>query len=691
MGWAFHLSGRNAGSEMVLAPDCANKRVTIVSMAEPRQEAERGNAAELLSIELSLLLPQDRFLPAREIQAQVWTNVIHKHNPDGPSVWKDIPMSFSHVENLSKNQPLPSHLANLATTSASSAAGEAPTHCIAVFRTHLIPTGRGDFGLTCRWKSHRDQQEWQWATRDETENGEISVRIPRNYASSSSWTLGPQSVLIMTKNGLRIPGVTPSTGPGLYLGNHSAASKAKLSGYDAVLSLVSDILDFDEKIADADESPSKNLWDPVKHQKQVEEMKQQLKEFAQLQEENEALSNAEHNRNRSESGTFSIGSMGRSPSYLGISRRSSVSDLGVHLKSNGDHKQAAPEDDDDKSRLSRKTSVTDTMVRPPSTRHVQSKSSFSSLASADIHLEQPEEEEKQDTSLSKSKPASKASAASKQQQQQAVTTAPASTGKKGKNNKSASKEDVAATAPPASKGTDKPNTAMDTATIMGEQAPVTSPVVNSLAVGSTQQTESKKAAAQAHEASDTNDKVPPTSHIEKSTTQERPPNSGRVLSTIADHAQESNAQYRSRMSSTASAAALTALAESEHAPSSSNGHANGTGEATAKTTKKKPFSHKVIALSAGAHRAIADKDLREAIEFLKQELAQDKKVLVHCRDGNGRSGSVVLAYMVSKCQEPRRVTYDDALKEIWKWKCDVYPHQGLRQSIERHADEWRDL
>ncbi|KAG0232787.1 hypothetical protein BGW41_001721 [Actinomortierella wolfii] len=681
------------------------------SLSPPLGSRSNRNAAELLCVELSLLMPQDRFLPAREIQAQVWTNIIYQHNPDGPAVWREIPMSFSHVENLPKNQPLPAHLANEVASNGQSK--DAPEHCIAVFRTHLIPTGRGDFGLTCRWKSHRDQQEWQWATRNESENGEISVRIPRNYASTSSWTLGPQSVLIMTKNGLRTPGVTPSNGPGLYLGNHGAASKAKLSGYDAVLSLVSDILDFDETIPDPDTSSSKNLWDPVKHQKQVQEMKQQLKEFAQRQEEYETMSNGDKTHSRSTSSSaFTFDSFSRSPSYLGLSRRSSVSDMGVHLKSNGEHKVAA-EDEDDGPRLSRKTSVTELIVKPTSGKRLQSKSSTHSIRNTDLDLqEKPNEENEEETPLSRTGPASKTGTETKQQQQQQQqqqgSKATPAGAKKNKHNRSISsvqKGDTAAATSesPASaalsKGTNKAGKATQAVSTIEGQGSVTSPIVKSLEVGSTtQEAASKTAAVQPHEAGDSNDK---TGLDDKKSTVQEPPSSGRVLSTIADHAQESNAQYRSRLSSSSTMAALTALKETtESDEKRSNGSAtgkisndvasNGDG-ATATTKPKKPFSHKVITLSPGAHRPIGDKDLKEAIEFLAKELAQDKKVLVHCRDGNGRSGSVVLAYMVAKCQHPHRITYDDALREVWKWKCDVYPHQGLRQSIEKHADTWRDL
>ncbi|KAF9963616.1 hypothetical protein BGZ70_007295, partial [Mortierella alpina] len=100
----------------------------------------------------------------------------------------------------------------------------------------------------------------------------------------------------------------------------------------------------------------------------------------------------------------------------------------------------------------------------------------------------------------------------------------------------------------------------------------------------------------------------------------------------------------------------------------------------------------VISLPPGAHNKISDAALKEAVEFLKAEVGQGKKVLVHCRDGNGRSGSVATAYIAAQMKEQRQAggysqggggLYDEALKEIWKWKCDVYPHKGLRESLDR--------
>ncbi|KAF9433964.1 hypothetical protein BGZ76_008743 [Entomortierella beljakovae] len=94
----------------------------------------------------------------------------------------------------------------------------------------------------------------------------------------------------------------------------------------------------------------------------------------------------------------------------------------------------------------------------------------------------------------------------------------------------------------------------------------------------------------------------------------------------------------------------------------------------------------MISVAPGSHSIISDAALKEAVSFLQSEIASGKKVLVHCRDGNGRSGSVAVAYIASQFQKDgsgNGNSYDRALNEVWKWKCDVYPHKGLRQSVER--------
>ncbi|MDJ0743749.1 MAG: dual specificity protein phosphatase [Xenococcaceae cyanobacterium MO_167.B27] len=92
------------------------------------------------------------------------------------------------------------------------------------------------------------------------------------------------------------------------------------------------------------------------------------------------------------------------------------------------------------------------------------------------------------------------------------------------------------------------------------------------------------------------------------------------------------------------------------------------------------IAYKHQPLKDGAQHSIADEILAEAIFWIKQQLHQGKKkVLINCRAGIGRSGSVVLAYCFS--QYPHW-SYQQALDYVWSKKADIYPHQNLQNSLE---------
>ncbi|KAG0288230.1 hypothetical protein BGZ97_006873, partial [Linnemannia gamsii] len=344
-------------------------------------------APDMFSIELELELPQDHFLPAQDIQAQVWTNIIHKLNPDGPEVWAPLPMKLSHV---------------------------IPGKSIAVFATRFQPTGRGEFGLTARWKSHPDMKEWQWAPteipiaggendkhqqqgsnsnvsagRYDDEEGKkknrdvsVTVRVPRTIDGTSSWTIGPQSVLVYGEHGLRTSGVVGVGGPGLYLGNHAAATRARISGYESVLSLVGDLLDFDEKIPESDKEINKNAW---MEQAQIASPPKRFSVLSRSSSTN-AIDDSEGGEGSPQQQTNS------DQQGQGSTRRSSVTDFMRNYipGSNAEDIIAGVVDEPiDPPRLTRKSSVTDMMVQPPSTsgpsskRLSRSSASVSSIASID--------------------------------------------------------------------------------------------------------------------------------------------------------------------------------------------------------------------------------------------------------------------------------------------------------------------
>ncbi|KAG0371810.1 hypothetical protein BGX24_001142 [Mortierella sp. AD032] len=330
---------------------------TFHSLSPSLGSHQSRQAPDLFSIELELELPQDHFLPAQDIQAQVWTNIIHKLNPDGPEVWAALPMKLSHV---------------------------IPGKSIAVFATRFQPTGRGEFGLTARWKSHKDLTEWQWAPTEipisggeggdkqgksdnnvsgrwaDEEDGKkknrdvsVTVRVPRTIAGTSSWTIGPQSVL-------RTSGVVGVGGPGLYLGNHAAATRARISGYESVLSLVGDLLDFDENIPESDKDINKNAW------MEQAQATSPPKKFSVLSRSSSIAA-----LDASDAEGYPQQQANSSNGQQGLARRSSVTDFMRNYNPGSDSNSDAiiagvVNEPVDPPRLTRKSSVTEMMVQLPS-------------------------------------------------------------------------------------------------------------------------------------------------------------------------------------------------------------------------------------------------------------------------------------------------------------------------------------
>lgn len=646
---------------------------TFHSLSPPLGSHQNKNAPDLFSVQLELALPQDHFLPAEGIQAQVWTNLIHQRNPEGPEVWAAIPMKLSQV---------------------------IPGSSIAVFTARLLPTGRGDFGLTCRWKSHKDQQDWTWATKtgDEEENLTITVRVPRSI-SASSWALGPQSVLVYGADGPRQDGGRGVGGPGLYLGNHAAATRARISGYESVLSLVDDLLDFDEKIPESDKDVNKKAW-----------LEQQATQKAAI--------GGSLSRSNSLSGFGSNLSLAdlQGEDKLSRSRRTSVGDFMVNyipgVSSNSVVDIYSVIDIPvDPPRLTRRNSVTDMMVQPPSQvskRAMRVSASISSIGELD-----------QDKELIATPSKESAATATK------FTTPPLNVNNTTKNTQAI---------PPISQGKKNTTTAATATavvpplsgtgaapTLTKKEKKATTAAASAASVASVASTSSSAAATSTPAAasttsgtalppSSTNKTTPgkvvpqpssktvpslavstaPTKAEETASTgtqdsQPQPPSSAKVLSGL----------YRQTWDTQVTLSSLSSHANGSTNPLSLNGRSNSqNGESGAKA--KPAFQHKVISLAPGAHNRISEAILREAVEFLHKEVSQGKKVLVHCRDGNGRSGSVALAYIAAQTQklnqekgrpnQSKGDIYNQSLQEIWKWKCDVYPHRGLRSTLE--TMEW---
>lgn len=623
-------------------------------------------------VELELDLPQDYFLPADEICAEVWTNIIHRDNPDGPEVWSAVPMKLSHV---------------------------IPGQGIAVFSAHIQPTGRGDFGLTARWKSRRDLYEWEWAPLappPDAADGEesmlkdvaVSVKVPRSLSGTSSWTIGPQSVMIWAEDGPRVNG-SAIGGPGLYLGNHAAATRAKINGYEAVLSLVGDLQDFDENIPESDKDLNKKIWD--------EQAKTgQYMPYSPLSG-SQSRSPPSSSRHHSNGGGGGPGGWSHSESAnrnSAASKRLSVIEFMESNDPDGTRwdpekiSAAVVDEPEEPPRVARRSSVTDMMVQPPSAPSRRSTNrSTGSIAPID---EYDQQNPKQGTApalaatteeaapapalapnRSHSRPSSETAPASKAPKTPSIDTtknaAPAAA-TSGKMKKGMTYAAIAATPPAASKDSEQKITGSTLLATPG----LATPMISSLDIAS---------------APDVlgDDAHPSSSHTgsasQKDEEFESPPSSARVVSGL---------------SSLFLGSSPTPLGSTSNNPFADDPRTTQRSESLVQP--KRSFQHKVISLAPGAHSIISDANLKEAVDFLRTQVGEGKKVLVHCRDGNGRSGSVAVAFVASqldKNDQPDDGTghndhdghksshYDESLQEVWKWKCDVYPHKGLKQSLER--------
>jgi hypothetical protein len=90
--------------------------------------------------------------------------------------------------------------------------------------------------------------------------------------------------------------------------------------------------------------------------------------------------------------------------------------------------------------------------------------------------------------------------------------------------------------------------------------------------------------------------------------------------------------------------------------------------------------YKKIGVPDGAHNPIPVSVIKEAVAWIVDCVSKDLKVLVHCRAGIGRSGSIGIAYLFS--QNPQW-SFNFALKTIWKFKPDVYPHRDLDKMLDK--------
>ena len=88
-------------------------------------------------------------------------------------------------------------------------------------------------------------------------------------------------------------------------------------------------------------------------------------------------------------------------------------------------------------------------------------------------------------------------------------------------------------------------------------------------------------------------------------------------------------------------------------------------------------TYKKIAMQDGAHNPVVGNKIKEAVEWLKLHNTANNKLLVNCRAGIGRAGSVGVAFVFA-CQATW--SYDQAYQHVFS-KRYVYPHAGLRDIL----------
>jgi len=90
--------------------------------------------------------------------------------------------------------------------------------------------------------------------------------------------------------------------------------------------------------------------------------------------------------------------------------------------------------------------------------------------------------------------------------------------------------------------------------------------------------------------------------------------------------------------------------------------------------------YKKIGLLDGANNSISDCSIQEAVQWIDNAVKQNHKVLIHCRAGLGRSGSIGIAYLFYMNPD---WTFKETLNSIQKLKPEIYPHKDLEKTLER--------
>lgn len=93
------------------------------------------------------------------------------------------------------------------------------------------------------------------------------------------------------------------------------------------------------------------------------------------------------------------------------------------------------------------------------------------------------------------------------------------------------------------------------------------------------------------------------------------------------------------------------------------------------------IAYRKLSCRDGALHPIPETLIQRAIAWIDEQLAQGKqRLLVHCRAGIGRSGSIGVAYCYRHHPD---WSYQQTVDYVWSKKPDVYPHHQLQSSLEK--------
>ena len=89
------------------------------------------------------------------------------------------------------------------------------------------------------------------------------------------------------------------------------------------------------------------------------------------------------------------------------------------------------------------------------------------------------------------------------------------------------------------------------------------------------------------------------------------------------------------------------------------------------------IDYKKIPLKDGAANPISDESIKEAVLWLKERNKKGNRILINCRAGIGRAGSIAVAFVFATNSS---MSFDDAYKFVFQ-KRFIYTHTGLKESL----------